>query len=43
MEIAEQLNISRAPVREALRELEHEGLVEYVPRKGNLRRQFRQG
>ncbi len=34
MEIAEQLNISRAPVREALRGLEHEGLVEYVPRKG---------
>ncbi|GAB6281229.1 MAG: GntR family transcriptional regulator [Thermovirga sp.] len=34
MEIAGRLNISRAPVREALRELEHQGLVEYVPRRG---------
>lgn len=34
VDIAETLNISRSPVREALRELEHEGLVKYVPRKG---------
>ncbi len=32
--IAEQLNISRAPVREAVRQLEGEGLVTVIPRKG---------
>ena len=33
-ELAQQLDISRTPVREALRKLELEGLVAYVPRKG---------
>ncbi|MDY0179395.1 MAG: GntR family transcriptional regulator, partial [Synergistaceae bacterium] len=36
MEIAEELNISRAPVREALRELEHQGIVNYLPRRGTF-------
>ena len=35
-EIAERLGISRAPVREALRELEAQGLLVYVPRKGTF-------
>jgi DNA-binding GntR family transcriptional regulator len=33
-EMAEQMKISRAPVREALRVLEEEGLVERIPYKG---------
>lgn len=33
-ECAERYHISRTPVREALRKLEIEGLVQYIPRKG---------
>ncbi|HLZ10869.1 MAG TPA: GntR family transcriptional regulator [Chloroflexota bacterium] len=35
-EIARQMQISRAPVREAIRQLEHEGLLESVPRRGTF-------
>lgn len=31
--IAQELNVSRNPVREALRQLEQEGIVEYIPQK----------
>lgn len=34
VEVANLLNISRGPVRESLRILNHEGLVTYIPRKG---------
>ncbi len=34
--IAEQMGISRAPVREAIRLLEHEGFVVSFPRKGSF-------
>ena len=30
MELAEEFKTSRGPVREALRQLEHEGLIEYT-------------
>jgi DNA-binding GntR family transcriptional regulator len=33
-ELAEKLGISRAPIREALRELEREGLVQSIPHRG---------
>lgn len=35
-EIAAQMNISRAPIREALRQLEEEGLVESTPYRGTF-------
>lgn len=34
--IAEELNISRAPVREAISDLKNQGLIRSVPRKGNF-------
>lgn len=32
--VAEEMNVSRTPVREAIKKLEAEGLLEYMPRKG---------
>ncbi len=37
---ADKLNISRTPIREALRKLEIEGFVEYIPRKGVIVKGF---
>ncbi|MGM0420981.1 MAG: GntR family transcriptional regulator [Bacillota bacterium] len=34
--VAEELNVSRAPVREAIKELEKEGLIKTIPRKGSF-------
>lgn len=39
-DLAEQMNVSRTPVREALRKLETEGIVEYIPRKGVVVKEF---
>lgn len=39
-DFAEKMNISRTPVREAIRKLETEGLVEYIPRKGVVVKSF---
>ncbi|MBI2941025.1 MAG: GntR family transcriptional regulator [Chloroflexi bacterium] len=33
-ELARQMAISRAPIREAIRKLEQDGLVKYIPRRG---------
>lgn len=40
VELAEKLNMSRTPVREALTRLRSEGLLEYIPRKGVMVKQF---
>lgn len=34
MKLAEELGVSRTPIREAIRQLELEGLVAYIPNKG---------
>lgn len=36
LSVAEEMGISRTPVRSAIRELEHEGFVEQVPRYGTI-------
>lgn len=36
MELAKELSVSRTPVREALKQLEQDGLVIYYPRKGSI-------
>ena len=41
--IGKELGISRTPVREAIRQLELEGLVQLVPNKGICNRNFRKG
>lgn len=41
-DLAEKMNVSRTPVREAIRKLEAEGLVEHLPRKGAEVREFTQ-
>lgn len=40
--VADELDISRAPVREAIKELESQGLVETIPRKGTFVVEFDQ-
>ncbi len=40
VELAEKLQMSRTPVREALVRLRSEGLLEYIPRKGVIVKQF---
>ena len=35
-ELAKEFNVSRTPVREALRMLEHDGLVKILPKKGTI-------
>ncbi len=39
-EVSERLSVSRTPVREALRRLEAEGIVEHKPRQGAVIRQL---
>lgn len=36
LDIAEELKVSRTPIREALKLLEQEGLVTYFPRRGSI-------
>lgn len=39
-EIADQLDVSRSPVREAFRHLEQEGLITSIPNQGSFVREF---
>ncbi len=40
-ELADKMNVSRTPIREALRKLETEGLVKHLPRKGVVVKGFK--
>lgn len=42
-EVATHMGISRSPVREALRQLEREGIVHNVPNKGTIVRELSEG
>lgn len=42
-QLAEELGISRTPVREAMRKLEQEGFVRIIPRKGACVAEFSEG
>ena len=42
-EVSRELNISRAPVREAIKELQNQGLVKTIPRKGSFVVDFTEG
>jgi len=39
-DVAEQMSVSRSPVREAFRQIEHEGLIVSIPNQGSFVRQF---
>ncbi len=39
-QIADELGISRAPVREGLRQLQSQGLISFIPRRGNFVKTF---
>lgn len=41
-ELASRMQVSRTPIREALRKLEAEGLIKHLPRKGAVVREFTQ-
>jgi DNA-binding GntR family transcriptional regulator len=38
--IADQMSVSRSPIREALRQLEQEGLIVSIPNRGCFVRRF---
>lgn len=38
--VAEELRVSRTPIRKAFKELEEEGLIEYIPNKGCFAKGF---
>lgn len=40
LKLSEELGVSRTPIREAFRQLEHEGLVSYKPNRGVVVRGF---
>ena len=39
-QIADELKVSRTPIREAFKQLENEGLIDYVPNRGCFAKGF---